>query len=621
MRFLTPAYLLGGALIALPIVLHWLRRDRAPTVPFTAVRLLRAQPDRSIPAPAVPRSPVARSAHRGAPVAGGRVRATVRRRIAGDVATDHRRHRRSFSMGAPGRMARAREMARQAVADAGNDRVGLIAFDQRADVVAPVGSAWDARAAIDRIDVGFAGTHYGAVLDKATELLAQEARGRLVIVTDMQRGGFDGGIATVPDNVELIVRDVGGATANVAVTDVRVEARRVVATILNVGAGARQLQAGSKSPVKSGRSGRSTSERSLRLTSPSTASHRSVRSPLPSTTPRGMRRTTPAIRSTPREPCRECSSSAEVMAVETASTCRAGSRPAATRDRTSTSSSYPAVHSPPCRRMTSKEQSAIVLLSTHGVDRRVREPLRSFFEAGGGLLIAAANDVDGSVLSTALDWTPPLKSREHAGRGVLTATDLRHPIFRPFAAIAANLSQVTFERVWEVDPAKDWRVVARFTDGGAALLERTAGRGRILLFASDLDRRWNDFPLHSTYVPFLQESLRYLGARLPTSGSVLVSDVSLGVPAKPGVVDGDGRLIAVNVDQRESHDRPRQSHGVWPADHSDPGRFQAGRAGHGPADRNPTALLAIRPAAHAGGVDCGGIRRRVLAAREAGEDG
>src|SRR4051794_41683223 len=41
MNFLYPAFLLGGLAIALPIVLHLLRRDVAPPVPFTAVRLLR----------------------------------------------------------------------------------------------------------------------------------------------------------------------------------------------------------------------------------------------------------------------------------------------------------------------------------------------------------------------------------------------------------------------------------------------------------------------------------------------------------------------------------------------------------------------------------------------------
>jgi hypothetical protein len=38
--FLTPLYLAGAALIAIPIVLHLLRRDVAPPVPFTAVHLL-----------------------------------------------------------------------------------------------------------------------------------------------------------------------------------------------------------------------------------------------------------------------------------------------------------------------------------------------------------------------------------------------------------------------------------------------------------------------------------------------------------------------------------------------------------------------------------------------------
>src|SRR4026208_2262045 len=63
MRFLTPPYLFGAALIALPIVLHLLRRDVAPPVPFTAVSLLRKSPvDRSGRAPPggrVPRGPPA----------------------------------------------------------------------------------------------------------------------------------------------------------------------------------------------------------------------------------------------------------------------------------------------------------------------------------------------------------------------------------------------------------------------------------------------------------------------------------------------------------------------------------------------------------------------------------
>src|SRR6476619_961046 len=44
MAFLYPAFLIGALATAIPIVLHLLRRDVAPEVPFTAVRLLRRSP-------------------------------------------------------------------------------------------------------------------------------------------------------------------------------------------------------------------------------------------------------------------------------------------------------------------------------------------------------------------------------------------------------------------------------------------------------------------------------------------------------------------------------------------------------------------------------------------------
>ena len=44
MNFLFPAFLFGAVAVAIPIVLHFLRRDVAPEVPFTAVRLLQRSP-------------------------------------------------------------------------------------------------------------------------------------------------------------------------------------------------------------------------------------------------------------------------------------------------------------------------------------------------------------------------------------------------------------------------------------------------------------------------------------------------------------------------------------------------------------------------------------------------
>jgi len=171
MNFLYPAFFLGALTVAIPIVLHFLRRDVAPEVPFSAVRLLR-------------RSPVARSRRRrlrdllllAARVAALLLLAAAFARpyVAGAsgsstlriVAVD-----RSFSMGTPGRFARALDLARRAVDEAApGERVAIVAFDDHADAIASPGPAALARAALAGLEPGFGATRYGALFAKAAEI-------------------------------------------------------------------------------------------------------------------------------------------------------------------------------------------------------------------------------------------------------------------------------------------------------------------------------------------------------------------------------------------------------------------------------------------------------------------
>jgi hypothetical protein len=356
----------------------------------------------------------------------------------------------------------------------------------------------------------------------------------------------------LPDGIELIVRDAGAPVENVAVTDVRSEAPRVVATLRNFGTAARDVDA--RVEVD----GQSRGDRRVTL---APASSRDIA--FDDVMPQG----TYAVRVTdddgyPADNVRYGIAAArglpKVLLVTGATASghgfymskalQAGSDAAPDFDVRLVTGSAFAQLSP----AEVAQQSAIVLLSTHGIDRRVRGTLGPFLAAGGGLFIAAGPDLDSSVLSTILDWSPELKVQERAGSGVLAATDLRHPIFRPFDAVAANLGQVSFQRLWQIDTssAPDWRVVARYTDGAPALLEKTEGPGRILLFTSDIDRRWNNFPVNAAFVPFVQESARYLGARPPGASSILIADAVAGT--QPGPTQVDGRNVVVNVDTRES---------------------------------------------------------------------
>jgi hypothetical protein len=197
--------------------------------------------------------------------------------------------------------------------------------------------------------------------------------------------------------------------------------------------------------------------------------------------------------------------------------------------------------------------AAIALLSTRGLDRRGREALAGFVRAGGGLLVAAAPEVEAGVLATTMNW-PQLSATGQDRAGVaLSATDLRHPIFQPFGPLAANLGQIRFDRAWTLR-GEGWDVAARFTDGSSALLERREGAGRVVIFASDLDRRWNDFPLHPAFVPFTVETIRYVAGQRDRRRDYSIANAPAGAKPEPGVylTDRDRRAVAVNVDPRES---------------------------------------------------------------------
>ncbi|MBZ5577894.1 MAG: VWA domain-containing protein [Acidobacteriia bacterium] len=68
---------------------------------------------------------------------------------------------------------------------------------------------------------------------------------------------------------------------------------------------------------------------------------------------------------------------------------------------------------------------------------------------------------------------------------------------------------VKFFYALDIDPG-DARVIARLGDQTPLLLEKRIGEGRVVLFTSGLDSLTNDFPLHPAFVPFIEQTARYL---------------------------------------------------------------------------------------------------------------
>jgi aerotolerance regulator-like protein/VWA domain-containing protein len=551
MNFLFPAFLLGGLAIAIPIVLHLLRRDVAPEVPFTAVRLLRKSPvERSrrrrlrdllllaarvvallllAAAFARPYSPRAEAAATGLRI----------------VAID-----RSFSMGAPGRFERALELARTAIDEARfAEPVAVLAFDERADVIALPGSPGDARAAVAALKPGPGATRYASVLDKASELAAGGAA-RLVLVTDLQRAGWEGeSHVQRPASLTIEIRDAGSPADNLAVAGLRADRERVVTSIRN-----------SSNVSKEGTATLSHDGTSVGRMTFTVGAGSSVDVPF-SWTPSPAGALTVSI----EDPGGFAADNARfavmnrtglptVMVI--ASTEASGFyvlRAMEAADATVEVIPVTAAEIAGGRAESIARQSAVLLLSTRNLDRAARDATVTFVRSGGGLMIAAAAAVEPQVITATFGWNGAMVTADDTPRRLtLSPTDIRHPIFQPFGGLVANLGQVSFSRAWRVRP-EGWHVAAQFSDGTPALLERAEGQGRVVLFASDLDRRWNDFPLHPAFVPFVIEALRHVSQRPSQPHDFVVSRTPSGVPPEPGVHrTADGRMVAVNVDPRES---------------------------------------------------------------------
>jgi hypothetical protein len=553
MNFLFPAFLLGGLAIAVPIVLHFLRRDVAPPVPFTAVRLLR-------------KSPVARSKRRrlrdllllaarvaallllaaafARPYVAGAARGSTLRIVAID---------RSYSMNAPGQFADALELAGRAIDEAATgERVAVLAFDDHAETVASPGSATAARAALAAVSAGFGATRYSEVFTRAAEIAAGD-EARLVIVSDLQRTGWDGEDRSVlPGGISLEVRDAGTAPANLSVVSVSVTPDRVLAAVHNSGS---QPHTGQIRIEHADR----VVQTSTYTVAPNSATDVAIAYRPPSSgtltvsidDPNGL----PADNS--RFVVLDAVPSHSVLLVTsgaspsgyyiTRALAAIGGTEADRIDvRGSTAAALVDDNLP--------KYSAVVLLSTRALDRRSRESIAGFVRAGGGLLIAGSPEVEAAVVSAIFNWKSSMAGTiDMPATVALSPTDPRHPVFRPFGSLSANLGQVRFARAWRVTP-EGWDVAARFTDGNPALVERREGSGRVVLFASDLDRQWNDFPLHPAFVPFVIETIRYVSAPHDRARDYIVGTAPPGADSRPGVyrVGTDNRLIAVNVDPRES---------------------------------------------------------------------
>lgn len=160
----------------------------------------------------------------------------------------------------------------------------------------------------------------------------------------------------------------------------------------------------------------------------------------------------------------------------------------------------------------------IFLAGTDTLPANMRSRLTSAVKGGTGLVLSPGISLAMEQFNSGFAELIPAVLSSRVGRerepvGVIASTRSRHPIFKVFAdSGAGNFLASRFQAYYAAIPGEDAQVLARFDDGNPALIEREVGRGRVLLFTSSLDGSWNDLPLNTIYVPFVHQMALHAGA-------------------------------------------------------------------------------------------------------------
>ena len=533
MSFLTPLFLLALGALAVPVLIHLTQKERKHVVEFPSLMFLRKIPYESVQrrrirdalllmlrlaALALIVAAFARPFLRGSELAAapGGARDIV-------VLFD-----RSYSMGYGDSWSRAQRAAEQALASATPaDRISVVMFADVAEVI--VRSTPDrsrAVAAINAAQPGPGSTKFAPALKLASSMLAESLlpRKEVIVVSDFQRGGWlpddtlrmPGGTQVTPVVVE------GAQGLNLAVTPVALlrtsdsgqERITVTASVLN-----RSGDAVTNVPIHLEVDGRPVQDLQISAAPHSSASVTFPPLTITSANTKASVRLGSAGQSvdalerdnvfhfvvTPAAP----------VPVLLVSQARADqnlylSRALAIGEQPRFDTS---LQSPDALAGDAMNRARLVILNDVPISDAAASKLVTFVEGGGGLLIAAGQRA--SWPAARAQWLPvsigPPVDRTRGAPARLSGMDYGHAVFEPFRAPrSGDFSTSRFYSYRGLSAAKDATVLARFDTGEPALVERSAGRGRVVVFASTLDLSWNDLALKPMFLPFVHQLGRHL---------------------------------------------------------------------------------------------------------------
>ena len=533
MSLLAPWFLAGLISIGVPIAIHLINRERKSVVPFPSLMFLQKVPYRSVWrqklrhlllfalrclalflfVAAFARPFFAKPPSLGA-VGGAKERV---------ILLD-----RSYSMGYGTRWKAALDSAKASVATMGaQDRATIVTFANDASALTePSADHANMERAITRATLSSEGTRYGPALKLASDILGASnmPKREVVLISDFQRRGWSGQAEIhLPAGVEFTTVDVSAKdAADVAVTSVSTDRATdeagapvtVTARLTNTGSAARTVEATLEL------AGRVVG--TAKVTVPAAGSAQARFSP--TTVPGGVTKGTvriPPDALTANDQFFFTLAPDEAVSVLVVEPTLSRTNQSLYLKRALEIGDHPRFrvdvkHIDSITPRDFASRGLVILDEVPPPGGELGVALRAELTGGTGLLV-----VPGDVPADRVpkEWTGILRvgygdvvNRANAGGARLSRLSYASPVFEAFAAPGSGdfaSAHVFNHRMLRV--VGDSGVLAWYDDGTPALVERSAGQGRVVIWSSSIDDYWTDLPTQPVFLPFMRQLARHAG--------------------------------------------------------------------------------------------------------------
>ena len=196
----------------------------------------------------------------------------------------------------------------------------------------------------------------------------------------------------------------------------------------------------------------------------------------------------------------------------------------------------------------------VILANVAELDAAQAQALRSWVEKGGGLLITSGENVTAETYNSVLRELVPLPIRDvrdaNAESEFFTGVEVTHPALAVFSHLpdASLFAARTHRYVLLETAAGDTRVLASYTSGAPALVEREVGEGRLMMLTTSIDKDWTDLPFKTSFLPLVQHLVLHLAGKLERHG---VRELVVGEPTSIAVGRDVAEIRVVRPDGRE----------------------------------------------------------------------